>query len=316
MNLGVCMDAHKAGLSSGDIEFAFVAACLYATNSFHAGRPLEALEPEATNIHELIILFRQTAAESVMSPIVQQIYNLREGSKICKVPWILTGNACVEETLMAEATASNNVMCLSQFNFRKLWMAFVFNNYEYALEMADKSFITINSSPSSFFVYSHHFLEGMTCMALARSSETNLKKKKYIRRAKRSLKRMKKYNDYCVRNCLNKFLMMEAELLISKGDLSGGLALFDKSASVSEEEGFMHEKAIAYERAGLAVLHAMASTPKSPQSTSHYSTEATTDDLEYSYIASNYFSEAISSYQAWGAQTKVDQLLANGYGPK
>ena len=94
------------------------------------------------------------------------------------------------------------------------------------------------------------------------------------------------------------------------------VVLFDKSASVSEEEGFMHEKAIAYERAGLAVLHAMASTPKSPQTTSYYSTEATMDDLEYSHIANNYFSEAISSYRAWGAQTKVDQLLANGYGPK
>ena len=125
---------------------------------------------------------------------------------------------------------------------------------------------------------------------------------------------MKKYNDYCMRNCLNKFLMMEAELLIAKGDLSGGLTLFDKAASVSEEEGFMHEKAIAYERAGFAVLHAKATAPKSPQSTSNYSTEATLDDLEYSHIASNYFSEAISSYRAWGAQTKVDQMLENGYG--
>lgn len=313
MNLGATMDANKAGLSSGDIEFFGVSATVYATNSFHAGRPLEGIDFEVTRLHELILLFRQAAAGSIISPILQQVYNLREGGKICKVPWILSGNACIEETLMAEAKASKNVFCLSQFNFRKLWMAYVFNNYEYALEMADKSFVTVKSSPSSFFVYSHHFFEGMTCMALARSADTNLMKKKFVRRAKRCLKRMKKFNDYCPRNYLNKFLMLEAELLIINGDLSGGLALFDKSVSVSDEEGFMHEKAIAYERAGLAVLHAQASTTKGPQSNGNYSTEAMLDDVEYSHIARNYFSKAILSYRDWGAQTKVDQMLENGH---
>ena len=296
MNLRPSMDAHKSGLSTGDIEFAGAAANIYATNSFHAGRPLEVIDHEVTKLQELLILFRQTAATSVISPILQQVYNLTVGSKFCTVPWILTGSACAEETLMAEAKASNNIMCLSQFYFRKLWMAYVFNNYEYALAMADESLITIRSSMSSFFVYSHYFFEGMTCMALARSSDTKLKKKKYVRRAKRCQKLMKKFNNYCKSNCLNKFLMLEAEFLVMKGDLIGGLELFEKSASVSQNEGFMHEQAIAYERAGLAVLHVIASASKNP------------NDGASSEIASSYLSKAISSYQIWGAITKVDQM--------
>ena len=296
MNLGPSMEAHKMGLSTGDIDFAGASANIYATNSIHAGRPLEDIDFEVTKLQELLILFRQTAARSVISPILQHVYNLRAGKDFCDVPWILTGNACDEETLMAEAKASNNIMCLSQFYFRKLWMAYVFNNYEYALAMADESRVTIKSSPSSFFVFSHYFFEGMTCMALARSPKTKFRKKKCLGRANRCLKILKKYNNYCRRNCLNKYLMLKAEFKIMGGDLSGGLELFEKSASISQEEGFMHEQAIAYERAGLAVLH-----------------EKSTDGTLSSEVATEYFTKSIYHYQLWGARTKVDQLIDLGY---
>ena len=291
------MDAHRIGLSTGDMDFAGASANVYATNSFHAGKPLDVIYLEVSKLVELLILFRQTAARSVISPILQHVYNLRGGNDFDSPPWILTGYACDEETLMAEAKASNNIMCLSQFNFRKLWMAYVFNNYEYAFTMAEKSRVTIKSSPSSFFVFSHYFFEGMTCLALARSPNTKLrKKKKYERLAKRCLKTMKKYTAYCKRNCLNKFLMLKAELLVTKGDLSGGLKLFEQSASCSKEEGFMHEQAIAFERAGLAVLHGKGLADHVPKDT-----------------ASKYFTKAMSLYQLWGAISKVDQMIQQGY---
>jgi len=66
---------------------------------------------------------------------------------------------------------------------------------------------------------------------------------------------MKKASKHCKLNCLNKYLMLKAELKIMKCDLSGGLELFEKSALISKKEGFIHERAIAYERAGLAVLY-------------------------------------------------------------
>jgi hypothetical protein len=297
MNLEPLMDAHRMGLSTGDIDFAGASANVYATNMFHAGEPLDVIDLEVSKLGELLILFRQTAASSVISPILQQVYNLRGGYDFDNPPWILTGYACDEETLMAEAKASNNIFCLSQFNFRKLWMAYVFNNYEYAFTMAAKSRLTIKSSPSSFFVISHYFFEGMTCLALARSPNTKLgKKKKYVRLAKRCLKTMKKYTDYCKRNCLNKFLMLKAELLVTKGDLSGGLELFEQSASYSQVEGFMHEQAIAYERAGLAVLHDKGLASDAPND-----------------AASKYFSKSMSLYQLWGAMAKVDQMIEQGY---
>jgi len=296
MNLEQCMDAHQMGLSTGDIDFAGASATVYATNSFHAGQPLDVVDFEVTKLQEVLILFRQTAALSVISPILQHVYNLRENDPLYP-PWILTGNSCNEETLMTEAKESNNVFCLSQFNFRKLWMAYVFNNYEYALEMANESRLTVSSSPSSFFVFSHFFFEGMTCMALAGSPDTkSRKKKKYVRRASSCMKTMKKYTNYCEKNCLNKSLMLEAEFLVINGDLDGGLKLFERSASVSKEEGFMHEEAIAYERAGLAALHA-----------SRVPNDA------YSSKASKYFSKSMSTFESWGATRKVQQMVQQGY---
>ena len=91
--------------------------------------------------------------------------------------------------------------------------------------------------------------------------------------------------------------MLEAELLIIKGDLDAGLTLFKKSASISEEEGFIYEQAIAYERAGFAVLHGNGMK-------SHAADK---------YRAGKYFSKSIQIYQRWGARTKVDQLIAQGH---
>ena len=298
MNLEPLMDGHKLGLSTGDIEFAMVNACLFATTAFHWGQPLDLVESEVRRLQELTILFRQTSAVSVISPILQQVYNLTAGRSVCEIPWILSGKACDEEDLMSDAETSNNVMCLSQFNYRKLWMAYVFNNYEFAFEMAKKSRVTMKSSPSSFMVFNHYFFEGMTCMALALSPDTKTSKKKgFVRLAKGCLKAMKKATNHCKRNCLNKFLMLEAELLIMKGDLDAGLTLFKKSASISEEEGFIHEQAIAYERAGFAVLQGNGMA-------SHAADK---------YRAGKYFSKSIQIYQRWGARTKVDQLIAQGH---
>mmetsp|Transcript_24055 Transcript_24055/g.56756 ORF Transcript_24055/g.56756 Transcript_24055/m.56756 type:complete len:315 (-) Transcript_24055:65-1009(-) len=301
MNLKPAMDGHKMGLSTGDIEFAGASSCIYSTNCVHAGQPLNEIVFEIGRLQELSILFRQTSVLSVISPILQHIYNLMGGDGYQGTPWVLTGKACDEEKLMAAAKLSNNVMCLSQFNYRKLWMAYVFNNYKYAFIMAEQSRLTIKCSPASFMVYSHHFFEGMTCMALARSPEIkSIKKKKYVRLAIRCLKSMKKANKYCKQNCLNKYLMLEAEFQVLKGDLNTALKLFEKSASISGDEGFVHEQAIAYERAGLAVLYEIENPSRK-------------DDSLSSDAASEYFAKSFSLYQEWGAATKADQMIEKGY---
>mmetsp|Transcript_27150 Transcript_27150/g.74453 ORF Transcript_27150/g.74453 Transcript_27150/m.74453 type:complete len:304 (-) Transcript_27150:2342-3253(-) len=299
------MDGHRMGLSTGDIEFAMVNATLYSTNSFHAGQPLEQIEAEVSKLQKLTILFRQKAGFSIISPILQQVYNPRAEQSISskKPPWVLSGKACNEDKVVAEAMESNNVMCLSQINFRKLWMAYVFQNYDLAFEMAEFSRITIKSSPASFMVFSHHFFEGMTCTALAQCPSTsNRKRKKYIKLAKRCLKTMRKHANHCQLNCQNKVLMVEAEFRILDGDLIGGLELFEKSAAISQDEGLLHERALAYERAALAILTCARETKSK---SSHPKPE--TDALVY-------FAKAVAQYRRWGATSKVDHMIAQRNG--
>jgi len=133
-------------------------------------------------------------------------------------------------------------------------------------------------------------------MALARSPDTMpIKKKKYERLATRCLKSMKKAANYCKRNCLNKFLLLEAEFQVLKGDLNNALELFEKSASLSGDEGFMHEQVIAYERAGLAVLYRTGSP-------------FCNNDASSPGTASDYFFKSLSLYREWDAATKVNQM--------
>eukprot|EP00536_Pseudo-nitzschia_multiseries_P007358 jgi/Psemu1/287068/fgenesh1_pg.173_\ len=314
LNLNSTMEGHRMGLSTGDIEFAMVNATLYSTNSLHAGQPLHKIEAEVSKLRELTILFRQKAVVSVICPILQQVYNLRaENSTSNKQPpWVLNGKACNEDKLMGEATESNNVMCLSQFYFRKLWMAYVFQNYDVAFEMAEFSRITIKSSPASFMVFSHNFFEAMTCTALAQCPSTSRhKRKKYIKLAKRCLKTMRKHANHCKVNCQNKVLMVEAEFRILRGDLSGGLELFEKSAAISLDESLLHERAIAYERAGLAILRcADNAKAKSKSESNHFKRQQSIPFPD----ASEYFAKALAQYQLWGATAKVDHMISQGHG--
>lgn len=327
MNLKPTMEGHRIGLSCGDIEFAMVNAVVYSINSFHAGVPLDTIEADVKHLQELWVMFRQPIHKHVIILLLQQVLNLRQhyqsNDHDQQPPWILTGSVCNEATMMKEAQESNNVMSLFNFYFRKMWMAYVFNNYTIAYEMAVKG--RDITTPAAFSVFSHIFFEGMTCAAITMerrignpivdsrgkkdTATRRMKRKKYLRRAKQCLKIMRKTANHCKLNCLNKVLLLEAELIVSKGGnntLDQALALYEQSASLSKQEGFMHERALSYERAGMAVMYYYA------YHQGHVDRIRTREADKAK--ADAYINKSISLYRLWGATAKVEQMTQKYHG--
>ena len=321
------MEGHRIGLSCGDIEFAMVNAVVYSINSFHAGVPLDTIEADVKHLQELWVMFRQPIHKHVIILLLQQVLNLRQhyqsNDHDQQPPWILTGSVCNEATMMKEAQESNNVMSLFNFYFRKMWMAYVFNNYTIAYEMAVKG--RDITTPAAFSVFSHIFFEGMTCAAITMerrignpivdsrgkkdTATRRMKRKKYLRRAKQCLKIMRKTANHCKLNCLNKVLLLEAELIVSKGGnntLDQALALYEQSASLSKQEGFMHERALSYERAGMAVMYYYA------YHQGHVDRIRTREADKAK--ADAYINKSISLYRLWGATAKVEQMTQKYHG--
>jgi hypothetical protein len=125
----------------------------------------------------------------------------------------------------------------------------------------------------------HCFQEGLTAAALSSSS------KRHAKLAKRNLLELKKRARRAPWNLKNKIALLEAEILTSAGRFGDSLIKYEESIHYACQEMFLHEQALACEKAGLSRLR--CSRPVE---------------------ALSYFERARVLYNTWEAQLKVDQL--------
>jgi hypothetical protein len=132
------------------------------------------------------------------------------------------------------------------------------------------------------FVLIHFkFLAGL---AAARLSRSDVKRK---RRAIHCLSQLRKYAERCPQNYLNKVCLIEAELASKAGHYQDALVKYRQSIELAGEQKMIHEEGLACERAG----HAMRECGKEE-------------------MAREFFLQARSCFEKWGAKAKVDQLDA------
>merc|ERR1712032_1372662 len=72
--------------------------------------------------------------------------------------------------------------------------------------------------------------------------------------AEDSISKLKEMSDINPKNYINKFHLLKAEIAAALADESNALQHFRKSISLSNENCFKHEEALACERAGIFYL--------------------------------------------------------------
>ncbi len=107
------------------------------------------------------------------------------------------------------------------------------------------------------------------------------------RAGKRALKKLTAFARHGPDNVLNKFYLLEAERLALKGHHVQAVFKFQISIAESRRHEMIHEQALAFELAGVALL-----------------------EWGEEIRALEYFEEARSLYQQWGSPVKVDQLTS------
>ena len=125
------------------------------------------------------------------------------------------------------------------------------------------------------------FVEGMIAAALGRKN----KDKRMFRKARRRLRELRKLKFYNSCNYSNKVSLIRAELEASAGRQHTALSLYDEAIELAEKEGFIHEQALACEKAGRVLLE----WDRKPEG------------LEY-------LAQARDLYEEWGATAKLSQL--------
>jgi tetratricopeptide (TPR) repeat protein len=117
----------------------------------------------------------------------------------------------------------------------------------------------------------HHFLQAVASATL------------YEQRL--LLNKLKDSARHCPDNFLHKVYLVEAELANSAGCYEAALTKYEMSIAQAKRQGFVHEQALACERAG----YAMREQGKHDE-------------------ARHFLTLAQTAYEQWGAHVKADQL--------
>ena len=172
---------------------------------------------------------------------------------------------------------SSNGIRLSQMT-----VAYVFNDYERADNLAQIIVKDIWTLPPGFEIVRGTFMGAMVALAMAAKGR-NVRKN--IKQAKKALKAMKRFSLSCPANCLDKKFLLEAELASVCGKEAMAFEKYTGAITLAKENGFLFNHALANERtARFFVARGKLSD------------------------AAHYFRQACLLYDEWGGKAKVERL--------
>ena len=175
-------------------------------------------------------------------------------------------------------------------------VAYLFGDYSSAYDFIGKC-REYESTFLNMFVHPMYvFYDGLISLEILKqnrniiSSETaNL-----LTKAKECLSELKVLSDNAPSNFINKFHLLQAEMLVVSGDTIQANVHYQEAIQLSEKYGFLHEQGLACERAGIFLLQQYR------QSNSAFSANAATQLFMTSY----------KCYEKWGAIEKMKDLKA------
>jgi hypothetical protein len=252
-----------------------VAAAIYAGMTLSTGAPLSRVTQELQTFRELCDRYGQDSVTVMLKPLQQTCLNFMG---LSENPVVLTGSVLNEEQAFQEAESRSSTNMALLIHFKCSLATFVHDH-----RLVDSLCIRMGNQkrkqlvPCSMDI--HCFQEGLTAAALSSSS------KRHAKLAKRNLLELKKRARRAPWNLKNKIALLEAEILTSAGRFGDSLIKYEESIHYACQEMFLHEQALACEKAGLSRLR--CSRPVE---------------------ALSYFERARVLYNTWEAQLKVDQL--------
>ena len=128
--------------------------------------------------------------------------------------------------------------------------------------------------------------DSLVSLAIARNSSNQTEIEKVVIEVQENITKLKVRSKLVEENFKNKIKLIEAEVEALLGNPSKALEYYKESIALSEKYLFVHEEALACERAGIYLL------------------EQSNVQSAYEYLL-----QAHNSYATWGATAKVKHLV-------
>ncbi|MBO0352293.1 AAA family ATPase [Phormidium pseudopriestleyi FRX01] len=281
--LNPMLEAYTVGLETGDLEFAAYSAFHYCYYSFLIGSELTQLESDMATYAQVILETGQERTTDGHQIFYQAVLNLLGKAEN---PCHLMGSAFDEQVrlpILESRKDRSTIFCLY---FNKLILCVLFGEVHEAIANADKAQEYIDAVPATLLLSQVAFYDSLARLAGATDAPRS-QKNSWIHKVLRNQKKIKKWMHYAPQNNSQKYWLVEAELCRVQGKDAKAMEYYDKAIKLAQENGYLHELAIAYELAAKFYL---------------------SKGKEKELTAIAYMQQARYSYQIWGASTKVKDL--------
>jgi diguanylate cyclase (GGDEF)-like protein/PAS domain S-box-containing protein len=274
-------DAYQAGLDYGDLEFAGYATVNGIYYSYYSGQELNELKKTIISYIQVFKKLQQTRNLSTLEMYLQVVQNLTEASSH---PAHLTGVVYNQTERLPILQQTNDHHALFHFYLHQLILGYLFQEIEPLSEYATVARRYLDSVAGMAVVAVFYFYDSLVHLIRYPSAQAS-EKIEILQSVAANQEKLKVWAHHAPMNYQHKFLLVEAERYRVLKQKTKAIDYYDRAITLAEEQGYIQEAAIAYERAA-----------------DYYLSKGKR------VIAKAYLQEARYVYLRWGAMAKVEQL--------
>jgi predicted ATPase/class 3 adenylate cyclase len=257
-------DAYQMALTSGDIEFAALAAHSVCALSFWAGQELNALEHEMASYSDTLSQPHQDGVLQMHQLYRQLVHNLLDQSEH---PTLLRGAVYDEIEMLPHRGTAHERPVLAVAYGLKLLLCYHFGEYAAAVENAERAMAYASRGLTIFPPPMFIFYDSLALLAFLGqrhgigaplpeedpedmgSATLRLPASALIERVDRNQNLLEQWAQYAPMNYLHKYCLVEAERARLMGREGQAWEYYHKAIRLSAESGYLPEEALANELA-------------------------------------------------------------------
>ncbi len=274
-------EAYRLCLEQGDFEYAALAAVVRLSHAFDSGMDLRLWLEEVEECYEAIKPLKQEAMLDLLRCFLQCADNLLGEAED---PARIKGRHYDIERMLQLHMKSGDISLIANDWRLQMHFNYQFGRYQEALACADGAAKSRAGTDGFFHAWRDNMFDSLVRLANVPGAD-RLTRWRLLRQVARNQSVLKRWTRNCPANGLNKYRLVEAELLRVQGRDFEAHALYDEAIELAHEQGFIHEEALAQELCGLMHMQAGRRALGEP-----------------------YLIRARNLYQRWGAKAVVDHL--------
>ena len=278
-----CISSFQTGRDAGEYQFAASCFINYYLINLFGGYSLEDIWKDGEKYLKLIKKFQIQYCSNytnICHQITDKLINHRQD-------YIFIGNSSSEEEdYLDDWTKDNNTMLLFIIYFSKNFCLYIFKKYQQAIDYSIKNQKYLDACAKYLPAPQYNFYFSLSALALYRHSNPD-QEEELLKQVEKNQAKMKNWVEHCPENFQHKYDLVEAEKARVLGQNWQAIELYEKAIQGAKKYEFIHEEALAYERAAEFYLA-----------------------LGQEEFAQLYLKNAHHCYTRWGAKAKVQALEA------